>query len=63
MPDLVVEDQFSFIFSRHGAVMESHIVSGFQDSFPLRLFLLQQRRIMPESTEYLLTVFSLILRS
>jgi len=43
--------------------MESHSVSGCQDSFPLRLFLLHQSRIMLESMEYLLIVFSLILRS
>jgi hypothetical protein len=43
--------------------MESHSVSGCPDSFPLRHFLLQQSRIMLESMEYLLNVFSLILRS
>jgi len=43
--------------------MESHSASGCQDSFPLRLFLLRQSRIMPENMEYLRKVFSLISRS
>ena len=57
------KDHFNFISSRHGAVMESRSVSGCQDSFPLKLFLLQQSRIMLGSMEYLFIALGLILRS